>query len=171
MHLLPFTIPVRENCRLLKYEKVFIFSFSFRSSLSTHLKAHRNDRRHACSTCGRRFVKDSDLRKHLRTHTDERPYPCEACGRRFARRDYLKKHLKNNHAGEQQQQQQQPTAVAAAVVNAAAAEDAAAAAAVEEITSVNALLGEGILSDAVTLDTLETREAIELVLDTTRDMQ
>ncbi len=147
----------------------------FRSSLSTHLRgSHRGDRPHPCGVCGRRFVKAADLRVHARTHSDERPYPCGVCGKRFARPDYRRKHLRL-HAREVQQQQQQPHQHQHQHQHqqqqqqhlVSATEEAATA--VEEM---NALLGEGILSEAVALDTLEeTRDAIELVLDPSRDIQ
>ncbi len=151
--------------------------FRFRSTLSTHVRgAHRGDRPHECRFCGRAFVKEADLRKHVRTHTRERPYSCTQCEKCFARSDYLRKHMVKVHKS---------SAVGSgcktivhALINdndsGGVTETSTPAEPQLEIgvgaEDMTSLLGDEILSEAVSLDTLETGEAIQMVLENEDEM-
>lgn len=66
-------------------------------TLHTPPKADK-PRPHACTTCGRSFVRLEHLRRHERSHTKEKPFECVECTRCFARKDLLLRHQHKLHA-------------------------------------------------------------------------
>ncbi|KAJ2941322.1 hypothetical protein O0L34_g3521 [Tuta absoluta] len=74
----------------------------------------RRDRskRHACTTCDKRFSSPGklsqhvlshtakDVRRHLVVHTGRRDFLCPHCPQRFGRKDHLVRHVKNAHPEE-----------------------------------------------------------------------
>ena len=53
---------------------------------------------HACSECGKRFKKKSDVTMHTRIHTGERPHGCDVCGKSFTHVTQLKQHMYHHHS-------------------------------------------------------------------------
>ncbi|XP_037557016.1 zinc finger protein 157-like isoform X3 [Dermacentor silvarum] len=54
---------------------------------------HFGGKRHACSTCGARFVWRQSLVQHKRTHTGEQPFQCNYCSVTFTCSDRLNNHI------------------------------------------------------------------------------
>ncbi|CAL8125153.1 unnamed protein product [Orchesella dallaii] len=76
-------------------------TFTYRQGLISHMRYHDADKYDkACSYCGKRFIRKSDVIIHeRRLHTGERPYQCPApdCNQGFVRRYCLLTHVKTNH--------------------------------------------------------------------------
>ena len=52
----------------------------------------KNERRFACTHCGKRFTTNNHRKVHERLHTGELPYGCSKCDKRFADRSNMKNH-------------------------------------------------------------------------------
>ncbi|KAF9412686.1 hypothetical protein HW555_008894 [Spodoptera exigua] len=76
-------------------------TFSKASLLSDHAATHSDERKFACSTCGKRFKRRKQLACHARAHADVRPYACDKCSMRFKIKSILKSHMKV-HDGDKQ---------------------------------------------------------------------
>uniref|UniRef100_A0A8C5N409 Zinc finger protein 574 n=1 Tax=Leptobrachium leishanense TaxID=445787 RepID=A0A8C5N409_9ANUR len=75
-------------------------SFPLLYQLLRHQRfVHSLERRHKCSSCGKRFKKRSHLRSHLLIHTGERPFSCPDCNKSFNSQANLLRH-KLTHTGE-----------------------------------------------------------------------
>ncbi|CAB3383250.1 Hypothetical predicted protein [Cloeon dipterum] len=69
--------------------------FTTRSVRNKHvLVVHQgiDERRFACSACGKRFVNRHKLTVHERLHTGERPFTCEVCGKTYTNASRVKEH-------------------------------------------------------------------------------
>lgn len=66
-------------------------------SLRMHMKIHNNDRRHACSHCGKKFITRSDCAQHERIHTGSKPYACGLCGKCFRHLASYRIHMYNHN--------------------------------------------------------------------------
>ncbi|XP_071985971.1 uncharacterized protein [Engystomops pustulosus] len=73
--------------------------FKKNSSLSMHMRIHRDERPYPCLQCGKSFTQNSILVEHQRIHTGEKPFSCSDCGKFFAQRSALVKH-ERSHTGE-----------------------------------------------------------------------
>ncbi|XP_018335289.1 zinc finger protein 235-like [Agrilus planipennis] len=75
-------------------------------TLQRHIKKHenrvnlkRNEKRHLCDICGKRYDVKAKLDTHYRTHTGEKPFACSYCPKSFTKREYLTMH-ERVHSGE-----------------------------------------------------------------------
>jgi uncharacterized Zn-finger protein len=69
-------------------------SYSTKTDLNIHLKAHRGEFPHRCThpNCNKAFVRLSELYAHERTHDNILPHSCQICGKSFREKSRLKKH-------------------------------------------------------------------------------
>jgi len=61
-------------------------------------KTPKENRRHGCNLCDKKFVRPAELKRHLTTHTNERCYKCEICSTSFKRADHYRSHYKSVHS-------------------------------------------------------------------------
>ncbi|CEF63861.1 Zinc finger, C2H2 domain and Zinc finger C2H2-type/integrase DNA-binding domain and Zinc finger, C2H2-like domain-containing protein [Strongyloides ratti] len=52
----------------------------------------KNERKHGCGFCEKKFTRPADVRRHERIHTGERPYACRICNSSFKTRHQLTQH-------------------------------------------------------------------------------
>jgi hypothetical protein len=97
--------------------------FTRSHNLSSHLRAHTDERPFACAVCGKSFTRSHDRKKHEELHSGEKPFICRGglraggewgCGRRFARAAALGRHFRSETGrictkplDEEQQQQRE----------------------------------------------------------------
>ncbi|XP_046407414.1 oocyte zinc finger protein XlCOF6-like [Ischnura elegans] len=74
-------------------------SFTLRSSLSNHMRSHKERKRYLCTICSKSFASKSRITKHLRTHMEEKPFSCSDCMKSFSLKGTLMTHLRT-HTGE-----------------------------------------------------------------------
>ncbi|XP_075913264.1 uncharacterized protein LOC116957635 [Petromyzon marinus] len=74
-------------------------SFVRPSALKSHAMTHTGERPHGCPVCAKRFAHPSDLRIHARIHTGERPHACPDCSKVFVQSSNLRSHMRI-HTGE-----------------------------------------------------------------------
>nr|XP_056704454.1 zinc finger protein 436-like [Euleptes europaea] len=74
-------------------------SFSWKSSLNSHLKIHTRENLYECLECGKSFIQSSHLTSHQKIHTGEKPYKCLECGKSFIKSTNLICHQRI-HTGE-----------------------------------------------------------------------
>ncbi|XP_055530424.1 zinc finger protein 888-like [Wyeomyia smithii] len=67
-------------------------AYSFKRSLSDHIRQVHENIRHMCEICEREFVSRDVLRIHRKLHLDE-SYRCDICAQTFQQRVYLRKHM------------------------------------------------------------------------------
>lgn len=72
-------------------------SYTHRSTLRRHLRAHTDDKPYGCGMCGYRAIQRSDVTRHMRTHTGEKPYPCPHCQHRASQSGDLDRHIVSVH--------------------------------------------------------------------------
>ncbi|XP_022798805.1 zinc finger protein 2 homolog [Stylophora pistillata] len=73
--------------------------FSRLSSLKRHQNSHSEEKPFKCQVCGSSFIQNSDLKIHERTHTGEKPFPCDRCEKAFGCKKRLRAHYRM-HTGE-----------------------------------------------------------------------
>ncbi|CAM5113755.1 unnamed protein product [Natator depressus] len=74
-------------------------SFKSKTYLAVHQRVHARVRPYACAECSKRFLQKRDLTVHQRVHSKESPFPCSECGRRFRYTSSLAVHQRT-HTGE-----------------------------------------------------------------------
>ncbi|KAK0626873.1 hypothetical protein B0T14DRAFT_421026, partial [Immersiella caudata] len=74
-------------------------TFSQKTHLSIHRRAHTGDKPYTCKLpgCGHRFSQLGNLKTHERRHTGEKPYPCPKCDKKFAQKGNVRAHLKTHN--------------------------------------------------------------------------
>ncbi|XP_066289566.1 zinc finger protein 335-like [Branchiostoma lanceolatum] len=77
-------------------------------ALKEHMQEHSALRPHKCDQCSFASKNKKDLKRHQMTHTNEKPFTCEACGQRFNRNCHLKFHMERIHNTQKPQQSPQP---------------------------------------------------------------
>ncbi|XP_035537760.1 zinc finger protein 135-like [Morone saxatilis] len=73
--------------------------YSWKKSLTDHMRLHSEGKRFSCSVCNKTFQWRRDVVMHMRIHTGEKPFSCSFCGKRFAQNGNLTSHLRG-HTGE-----------------------------------------------------------------------
>ena len=68
----------------INFSTIFLFQY---------LEIGPND----CTSCGKKFKKNSDLIQHIRIHTGEKPFSCPYCHIASNHKGNLKKHILNIH--------------------------------------------------------------------------
>ena len=74
-------------------------TFTKPSSLSNHVRIHRDKSHLECKYCYKAFPQPHHLKQHERTHTGERPFGCKFCDKTFSHHFTLTKH-ERVHTGE-----------------------------------------------------------------------
>ena len=74
-------------------------AFTKPSSLSNHIRIHRDKTHLECKYCHKAFPQPHHLKQHERTHTGERPFGCKFCNKTFSHHFTLTKH-ERVHTGE-----------------------------------------------------------------------
>ncbi|CAM4526342.1 uncharacterized protein LOC125633005 [Caretta caretta] len=74
-------------------------SFKSKTYLAVHRRVHARVRPYACAQCSKCFLQKQDLTVHQRVHSQESPFPCSECGRRFRYTSSLAVHQRT-HTGE-----------------------------------------------------------------------
>ncbi|XP_017271587.1 zinc finger protein 135 [Kryptolebias marmoratus] len=73
-------------------------SFRSMAEVKRHvLLHHTTERPFRCGTCGKGFVRSSDLTAHARIHSVERPCACIICGKGFLKLYSLQRHKRLSH--------------------------------------------------------------------------
>jgi uncharacterized Zn-finger protein len=74
-------------------------TFSQKTHLSIHRRAHTGDKPYTCKLpgCGHRFSQLGNLRTHERRHTGEKPYSCPKCDKHFAQKGNVRAHLRTHN--------------------------------------------------------------------------
>ena len=72
--------------------KICAKTFTKPSSLSNHVRIHRNKSHLRCKYCYKHFPQPHHLKQHERTHTGEKPFSCKFCNKTFSHHFTLKKH-------------------------------------------------------------------------------
>jgi len=55
-------------------------------------KMSYRDRKHQCTECGAKFLRELHLEKHMTIHTGEKPFSCSFCDKKFRLKEQLKPH-------------------------------------------------------------------------------
>lgn len=71
--------------------------FPLKINLDTHVKTHTGERNFTCRVCGRRFINNSVLNRHMETHVDFVPFKCEHCLQSYKHKKSLDVHLFRVH--------------------------------------------------------------------------
>ncbi|XP_046405106.1 zinc finger protein 774-like [Ischnura elegans] len=74
-------------------------SFTLRSSLNSHMRAHAGRKRYPCTICSKSFTKTSGVTEHMRIHAKEKPFLCKTCFKSFTKSYQLTNHMRT-HSGE-----------------------------------------------------------------------
>ncbi|XP_068240472.1 longitudinals lacking protein, isoforms H/M/V-like isoform X9 [Palaemon carinicauda] len=74
-------------------------SYTHKSALRRHLRAHSADKPYGCGVCSYRAIQRSDVTRHMRTHTGERPYQCPHCPHKASQSGDLDRHIVSVHSG------------------------------------------------------------------------
>mmetsp|Transcript_14272 Transcript_14272/g.19854 ORF Transcript_14272/g.19854 Transcript_14272/m.19854 type:complete len:199 (-) Transcript_14272:129-725(-) len=71
--------------------------FKKKSSITSHIRVHTNERPYPCPYCPRRFKHVSNLTCHEQMHTGNWRFKCNLCLKGYPRKDRLLKHMKTVH--------------------------------------------------------------------------
>ena len=62
-----------------------------------HMMAHKKI--NACTICGTKFTRSSDVKRHMKLHERDKQYHCQGCGMSFAKKDKLTLHSRRCMVG------------------------------------------------------------------------
>ncbi|KAG0717086.1 Zinc finger protein 776 [Chionoecetes opilio] len=51
------------------------------------------NRKHACTYCGKLFLRRSHAKQHQRRHTGDQPYSCQICNKKFVHKSHYTYHM------------------------------------------------------------------------------
>jgi len=71
-------------------------TFSWKITLSRHLKSHTGENQLSCEVCGRKVRDKYQLNQHMLTHSSVKPFVCK-CGKSFTTRGALLRHEQLKH--------------------------------------------------------------------------
>lgn len=72
-------------------------------NLNLHRQYHadvKEDEKHACDLCGKKYKRSYELLRHKRTHNDDKRYECKHCGEKFVLWLSRRNHMDREHTGE-----------------------------------------------------------------------